>query len=150
MQPKHQDFFLTFQAILRYHQIENCSLPLLLLGCWAKDRRFVPKWKLWLWNSASTEPWRDEKTLWPTLLHAWGHSRCWLNQNIRFLKKHFVLCVGPCIDTHLVDADNDEMIARCLVFSVHVKVYALLKWEPVRVSSSPKGVISGLWVGHSQ
>lgn len=61
-----------------------------------------------------------------------------------------MLWVGPCIDTHLVDADNDEMIARCLAFSVHVKVYALLKREPVRVSCSPKGVINGLWVGRSQ
>ena len=61
-----------------------------------------------------------------------------------------MLCVGPCIDTHLVDADNGEMIASSLVFSVHVKVYGLLKWELVRNSYSTKGVINGLWVGRSQ
>lgn len=60
------------------------------------------------------------------------------------------MCFGPCIDTHLVGADNGEKIASSLVFSVYVKVYGLLKWELVRAAYSTKGVINGLWVGCSQ
>lgn len=60
------------------------------------------------------------------------------------------MCIGPRIDTHLVGADNGEKIASSLVFSVHLKVYGLLKWELVRLAYSTKGVINGLWVGRSQ
>lgn len=44
-----------------------------------------------------------------------------------------------------MDLDNSEMIASPLVFSVHVKVYGLLKWELAGVSYPTNGVVNSVW-----
>lgn len=44
-----------------------------------------------------------------------------------------------------MNLDNSEMIASPLVFSVHVKVYGLLKWELAGVSYPTNGVVNSVW-----
>lgn len=67
-----------------------------------------------------------------------------------FKGEAFLCCALVPAYTHLVDADNGEMIASSLVFSVHVKVYGLLKWELVRISHSTKGVMACGLAAHSR
>lgn len=53
--------------------------------------------------------------------------------------------VSDGINAYSMDLDNSEMIASPLVFSVHVKVYGLLKWELAGVSYPTNGVINSVW-----
>lgn len=52
--------------------------------------------------------------------------------------------VSDCINAYSMDLDNSEMIASLLVFSVHVKVYGLWKWELAGVSYPTNGVVNGV------
>lgn len=49
-----------------------------------------------------------------------------------------------------MDLDNSERIASPLVFSVHVKVYSLLKCELAGVSYPTNGVINCVRAGRIQ
>lgn len=51
------------------------------------------------------------------------------------------------INAYSMDLDNSEMIASPLVFSVHVKVYGLLKCELAGVSHPTNGVVNGMQAG---
>lgn len=52
--------------------------------------------------------------------------------------------VSDGINAYSMDLDNSEMIASLLVFSVHLKVYGLLKWELAGVSYPTNGIVNGV------
>lgn len=58
--------------------------------------------------------------------------------------------VSDGINAESMDLDNSEMIASPLVFSVHVKVYGLLKCELAGVSYPTNGVVNCVRAGRLQ